>query len=178
MTRRIIGIVGVAGSGKILVRQHLADVHGFGSVSFSGPVKRMMHFGLGLTHEQIDGDLKEVVDPVMCGRHPRGISRSLINEWGRNTIGGSLWCNIWKRDVLAMAGDVFAEDVLYPDEAAAIRELGGQIWKVYRPGLNSANQGVESTHRRIVEDRLIANATTIPDLLASGDARVMQMKET
>lgn len=180
MKRQIIGIVGVAGSGKTLVWRHLVEQYGFQKVSFSAPAKRMLVHGLGLPAEQIDGDDKERPDPLLCGRTGRQLTRSIISDWGRRHVGRAIWCNIWRRDasqIVGLDGNVLADDVRYPDEADVIRELGGQIWRVYRPGLNSAGQATENAQKGIEEDHLLANATTIPDLLVSVDALVKQMME-
>lgn len=178
MGRHIIGIVGVAGSGKTLVWRHLIEKHGFAKVSFAGPVRKMLIDGLGLPAEMVEGDGKETPEPMLCGRTGRQLTRTLINDWGRKQVGRALWCNIWMRDAIALDGSVVADDVRHPDEAAVIRALGGEIWKVYRPGLNSSDQATENAQRGIEEDRLLANATSIPDLIRSVDALVEQLKET
>lgn len=177
MAHAIIGIVGVAGSGKKIVWEHLASHHGFARVAFSAPAKRMLQAGFGLTPDQIEGENREKADPVLCWRNPRHLTRTLINDWGRKQIGHGVWCNLWRRDALALDCNVFADDVRYPDEAAVIRELGGEIWKVYRPGLAASDQSSEGHQRGITEDRLLANATSIPDLLKSVDMLVEQLME-
>lgn len=177
MARRIIGIVGIAGSGKTIVRQRLIEAHGFRQLSFSAGAKRMLHFGLGIEPACIDGDRREFLDPHLCSRSGRELTRSLL-DWGRRRVGAELWCNVWRRDAMALDGDVLADDVLSSGEAAAVRSLGGEIWKVFRPGLNPADIGTENAQAAIEEDRLFANATTIADLIASVDALVQQVKET
>jgi hypothetical protein len=171
MNRRIIGIVGVPGSGKILVSNHLQERYRYTLVKFSAPVRRMLQHGLGLSPTQVDGDRKDTPDPELCWKTPRGLQRYLISDFGRKFVGPGFWCGLWKREVMGVDGDVLADDVLRADEAAVIRSLGGEIWKVFRPGLKP-DEATEATQRGIEEDHLLMNATTIPDLLASVDALV------
>jgi dephospho-CoA kinase len=49
MTRKIVAILGVAGSGKTLVARHLVEAYGFQRTRFAGPLKNMLKVGLGLT---------------------------------------------------------------------------------------------------------------------------------
>lgn len=163
----LIGIVGIAGSGKTLVAKHLVERHGYTRMRFADPLKRMLRDGLGLSDEEVDGDLKMTPNPVFSGKTPRYLMQTLGTEWGRKRVSNDIWVNIWKRDA-ALAGPlVVVDDVRFPNEADAIRSLGGVIWRVYRPGLVTGAHWSERAQAEITEDTLISNATTITALLAS-----------
>lgn len=58
---KIIGIVGRRRAGKDLVASHLLQ-KGYENKKFVGPMKNALKALFDLSHEQVEGDLKEVVD--------------------------------------------------------------------------------------------------------------------
>jgi hypothetical protein len=58
------------------------------------------------------------------------------------------------------------DDVRFPNEAAMIRELGGELWRIERPGIaydgdHESEGGLED----ITPDRVIVNDGSIDQLL-------------
>lgn len=173
----VVGILGVAGSGKTLVAKHLVDRYGFQRTRFAGPLKAMLKVGFGLTDEELDGQDKLQALPQLGGTTPRHMMQTLGHDWGRRMIHADIWANAWKRDVLSRDGLIVADDLRYPNEAQAIRDVGGVIWRVYRPGLQTMDHGSEKAQTRIVEDELINNATSIPDMIKSVDYLAQRLLE-
>lgn len=136
---RIIALSGLAQAGKSTVASFLEEI-GFVRVRFAGLLKGMLR-GLGLTDRHIEGDLKEVPCDLLCGKTPRQAMQDLGTGWGRDMIGEDLWTNVWTESVLASidqgARGVVAEDCRFPNEVAAVQRLGGQLWRVERPGLTA-----------------------------------------
>lgn len=165
--RVLIGIIGVAGSGKTLVAKHLIDRYGFARRRFAEPIKRMLRSGLGLSDAQLDGADKLQTLPEFGGATPRLLMQTLGTDWGRRHVHPDIWVECWRRDVLAAGSLVVCDDVRFPNEAAAVKALGGTLWRVYRPGLNTMDHASERSQRDLVEDALLNNATTIGDLLRS-----------
>ena len=165
----LIGVLGVAGSGKTLVAKRLVDRYGFHRMRFADPLKRMLRDGLGLSEDEVDGDLKMTPNAVFDGHTPRYLMQTLGTEWGRRRVSQDIWVNIWKRDAALVDGNIVVDDVRFPNEALAIRALGGIIWRVYRPGLSAGPHMSERAQMEIEEDRLISNATTVDALWASID---------
>ena len=137
--RTIIAFTGLAGSGKTTAAKYLCTRHGFERVRFAGPLKDMMR-ALGLSEREIEGDLKEKPCDLLCGRTPRHGMQTLGSEW-RDLIDRDLWTRIWRRRVeaLAPAVPVVVDDCRFPHEVDAIRELGGLLVKVERPGLTAGS---------------------------------------
>lgn len=142
----LIGITGLAGSGKSEVFRILEAEFGFTRVKFAGPLKNMLRTmleGAGFCEDDrermIEGDLKEVVIPEL-GVTPRHLMVTLGTEWGRDLVHPEIWTRLW-----AMEADrhvrVAADDTRFPNEVDLIRARGGQIWRIERPGL------VAGTHR-------------------------------
>lgn len=61
---------------------------------------------------------------------------------------------------------VVVTDVRYPNEAQRVRELGGQVWEIIRPGLNSDGHSSEIPLPRELVDLVIDNDGTLEDLSA------------
>jgi len=177
MTKRIVGIVGIAGSGKTLVARHMVERHGFVRSRFAAPLKAMLMVGLGLTEAQVDGDQKTAPLAVAGGCTARHLMQMLGTEWGRRMVHSDLWVNRWRElTALSDAAEMVVDDVRFPNEAAAIRAEGGQIWRIVRPGLATMDHPSERGGRQIEEDVLIANATTIPEMLRSVDSAVARIR--
>ena len=134
MTRLIVGFTGQIGAGKSEAAKELHRI-GFTRVRFAGPLKAMMA-SLGLTEDEIDGKLKEAPCELLCGKTPRFAMQTIGTEWGRDMIGSELWVNAWKRSVSQVPAfiPVVVDDVRFPNEATAIRELGGVLVRVERSG--------------------------------------------
>ena len=59
----------------------------------------------------------------------RDLMQTLGTEWGRFRINQELWVAMWTAKVRHAGGmRIIADDVRFPNEAAAIRAMGGQLW--------------------------------------------------
>lgn len=128
----IVAFTGVAGSGKSTATRHLVERHGYTLVKFAGPLKDMMR-AIGLDERQIEGDLKETPCEWLQGKTPRHAMQTLGTQWGRDCIGKDFWLELWRRRVeivFADGGRVVTDDCRFPNEAQAIRRLGGDIYKI------------------------------------------------
>jgi hypothetical protein len=74
------------------------------------------------------------------------------------------------------AGDkVVITDVRFPNEADAIKALGGQIWRVKRLGVGAVNGHVSETAMDgYPVDQIFVNNGSIDDLMALLQARMRQ----
>jgi hypothetical protein len=108
-------------------------------------------------------------------------------EWGRNLIDQDLWANTWGRGI-EDGESVMNDSVRFPNEAAAIRALGGVVIMIKRPGTKPAKfkwgklgeflfdkfgllWGVHDSERidRIKPDFVIHNDSNIEQLYADLD---------
>lgn len=173
---RTIGFCGPAGAGKSTAAEHLMRHWRFQRVRFAGPLKAMM-LALGLDPAQVDGDRKEEPSPLLCGRTPRQAMQWLGTEWGRNLIGSEFWIAAWRAAVertppICRHPDdsfalIVADDVRFANEAKAIRDRGGIVVRIERPGAGSASGGDHASERMdFVPDRVIRNTG---DIVAFGE---------
>lgn len=125
---RMVALTGLAGSGKSTATRYLVERHGYTLVKFAGPLKDMMR-AIGFDDEEIEGGLKETPLEMLCGKTPRHAMQTLGTEWGRNCIGEDFWVNVWRMQA-AQHKRVVVDDCRFPNEADAIRKLGGMIIKL------------------------------------------------
>lgn len=162
----VLGLTGLAKSGKSTVADHLIQRWGFRREKFAAPLKDMLR-AIGLTDAEIEGDKKEVPCDLLCGATPRHAMQTLGTDWGRLLVHQNLWTAAWSRR--AGTGLVIADDCRFTNEAAAVRALGGAIIRIERPGLTTGGHASEQEMARIQPDTTILNDGTVNELLAQVD---------
>lgn len=117
---------------------------------------------------------KENVVPEI-NKTSRYVQQTLGTEWGRNLIGQNLWVKAMQRQVerhREQGVSVAIDDVRFFNEAQMIKSLGGQVWKIMRPGLipprDHASEG--SLNNWDGFDHVIVNDGTVQDLREKIDA--------
>lgn len=167
---RIIGLTGQAATGKDTVRYMLEEDHGFDGLAFADPIRQMI--GELLTSNgfdtvwMYDRDHKECPIPGL-GASYRELAQRL-GDWGR-AIHPDFWVNIAANFVseLQQRGDhlIIISDVRFVNEARWIREAGGQIWRLERPGVASVrDHESERQVAQVLADHTIHNTGTMEDL--------------
>lgn len=187
--RRVIGFCGPAGAGKSTAADRLVRRWRFSRVRFAGPLKAMMR-ALGLSEAQVDGDLKESPCELLCGRTPRQAMQWLGTEWGREKIDQNFWISAWRAAVdavtpLCREPDldspvrlIVADDVRFPNEAAAIRAMGGIVVCIERPGAGSTSGVGHASERLEFEpDAVIINAGDVAALHRAIDDFALSIRE-
>ena len=164
----LIAITGLAGSGKSTIARVLTEHYYYQRVRFADPLKRMLS-ALGLSHAELDGDLKETPSELLLGATPRHAMQTLGTEWGRNLIGQDIWTTTWKgivRTEVQRGYKVVCDDLRFLNEAVAVRALGGEIWSVRRPGVEMRfSHQSEAEMSRISFDKRFTNDAAIGDLV-------------
>lgn len=136
---------------------------------FAQFLKAMMHtlllrLGIDPTTSlaMIDGDLKEMPVPQLCGKSTRHAMQTLGTEWGRDCIDKDFWVQATLRGAVA-AGKAVISDVRFKNEAAAIKEHGGVLVQIVR---DAAPNGDSHTSEKIdfTPDYTILNNGTIEEL--------------
>lgn len=125
------------GCGKSTAARFLQS-QGFDVVSFAAPLRSMVFsllLDLGYTSGEAFVLLHERKEEVLpdLGVSTRHLLRTLGTEWGRTCVHPQLWLMSF-RSRLAGLQLVVVDDVRFPNEAQLIQQLGGQVWKVLRPG--------------------------------------------
>ena len=143
----LIGLSGFARSGKDTVAGMLMGVHGFDNIAFANKIKDLLYqtnplvwVGEGYTlyvQDIVDDigweDAKAVKDVRRLLQKTGVAARDLFGEsfWIDQVLGG---LDLNKKYVIT--------DVRFNNEADKIKSLGGQLWRINRPGVGPANSHV------------------------------------
>lgn len=148
----IIGLSGWARSGKDTVADILVKNHGFTKLSFAQPMRDALYaLNPRVNFSEYDElqRLRDVIDThswdnykdTEYGDEIRGLMQRFGTEVGRSLFGQDFWVNQALRKIPEGANVVIA-DTRFLNEAQAIENLGGAVWRVNRPGVVAANDHV------------------------------------
>jgi hypothetical protein len=141
---------------------------GFTQIAFADPLYECVSKITGLPVDRLkDRDVKETVIPWL-GKSPRQLLQTLGTEWGRGTIHPEIWIRI-AMDRASRHANVVVTDVRFDNEAQAIVDAGGEVWRVARPGWRClADDAASHPSEAGVSDHLIArivdNSGSLDDL--------------
>jgi hypothetical protein len=163
----IIGLSGYARSGKDTVAELLCLNYEFSRISFAEP---MRHAILTL-NPKLDSithvsNLVEDYGWDVAKQNPevRRLLQVFGTDVGRSMFGENVWVDMAFRNVEPESRIVVA-DVRFPNEADAIRKLGGVVWRINRRN-HSAVNGHASEHAmdNYMFNHVIYNDGTLDDL--------------
>jgi hypothetical protein len=163
----IIGLSGYAQSGKDSTAELLCLNYQYRRVSFADPIRT----GLLRLNPKLDSltHLQEYIDDFgwdNAKHNPevRRLMQRFGTEVGRKMFGEDFWIKMALRD-LRKDERIVISDVRYPNEAEAIKQLGGQVWRINRHN-HSAVNGHASEHAmdNYMFNHVIYNDGTIDDL--------------
>lgn len=169
---KLIGIYSPATqSGKSFAANVLAQ-HGFASMSFAEPIKRMgVEFLMSFGYEKDQAvrfvfvDKEKFIPEINCT--PRHMLQTLGTDWGRRCIDERIWLtSMQARIVKNLRGitiGVVIDDVRFENEAKMIKDMGGEMWKIIRPSIVNKSTHVSEGQLDNWDgfDRIIENSGTI-----------------
>lgn len=133
---KIIGFAGLKGAGKDTAASVLIDEFGFTNLKMAGGLKAMTYAYLSYigvpdhtAYRLVDGDLKETPHEAFAGKTSRLFQQVLGTECGRTYFGIDFWVDAFKAATKTHS-KVVCTDVRFPNEVAAIRELGGEVYRI------------------------------------------------
>lgn len=179
----IIGLAGPARSGKDTIADVLAEITP-GTVeqdAFADRLKLIAAISLGFSDDVgIAGvrrwadRLKEEESLAIVGPRATVTSkisgREFLQRLGAEAIRGVLGADVlvdavpFDRDGVDL---LVLTDVRFENEAEAIRDRGGEIWRVYRPGTGGMRHVSERPLPTDLIDREVDNSGSIADLYAT-----------
>lgn len=178
----IIGLSGLAGSGKSTVAKYLANDRDCYTLALADPMKEFCQKIFEFSDEQLWGpseyrnavDLRYKRDRIHY-LTPRHALQTLGTEWGRACY-EDVWVDYGIRrakNVLWNYPDhypaVVIEDIRFQNELAAVRRAGGEVWRIVRPGTEglvgeAAQHASENDIQEGDCDRIILNKGSLEDL--------------
>ena len=174
----VIGLYSsVPQQGKSTAAQILVEKHGYRKLSFAFTLKRMVHSFLtyhGYRDEDaeqfLNGSKKDMVLERVSGMPTtRHLLVTLGTEWGRNMIHQDIWLDNWISIAGAWARSgqpVVADDMRFPNEYQAIKELGGRVVRIERGEISEEEaygrfNMTEGRLNGVKFDRLIRNTSDL-----------------
>lgn len=142
---RIIGLTGLANTGKDTTADFLCKHYNFKKISFAQPIRDGLEAMLGVsTAQMMDREKKEEIIPIY-GKSPRQLMQTLGTEWGRTHVASDVWLRaaavkIANIESTGWYSGVVISDVRFPNEVAWVRTVG-EAWFIEREG-----GGLASTH--------------------------------
>jgi hypothetical protein len=157
----LIGITGLAGSGKDTLADGIAAIDVYVKYSLADPIKAAINtmFGFGPVH-WTDREWKEKPIPWLgetAQRSPRFLAQTLGTEWGRQIIHPEIWLRIadQKFQRISQTGTMqggrimgmgmIVPDIRFDNEAKWIKDNGGLLLKVERPDLEEISENSHAT---------------------------------
>jgi hypothetical protein len=159
--------------GKTTIAEYLRSAFGFKRVRFAGPLKAMataLFTSIGFDEDEVyrmvEGDKKDLPVPGFEFR-PRDIMQTLGTDWGREMMQKDLWIKsaVARIERLTDAGySVVVDDLRFPNEYAALRDLGARLVHVRRPGVTGGSERYEGQLDDAYWDLKLLNDGEIDDL--------------
>lgn len=153
-------------AGKSTVANLLRD-DGYLRMSFADPLKTIadkFFDVIGVDPFNLIGKDRPVPTWVDIKVTPRHVWQTLGTEWGRNAIDPDLWVKIAKYRVALMQKQndgysvpIVFDDVRFLNEFDAIKAMGGEMWVVNRPGIESNGHVSDGLLTDQMFDRAVMN---------------------
>lgn len=174
----VIGLAGLARSGKDSVADTMAQIMGADRYAFAEPLKTMLTSVFG-PHFHI-GDRERLCPEA--GVSYRHLMQTLGTEWGRDQVGKDLWVNLVERRYNAQKASadqasarngrtsrytMILSDVRFASEAQWVKLQGGLVIYVERSGLtklDGSGHASEADEARLFADVTVFNDGSLADL--------------
>ncbi|MGC0252685.1 hypothetical protein [Pseudactinotalea sp. Z1748] len=181
-TPPLIGLHGYAGAGKDTVADILHDIRGYESFAFADNVREALYRLDPLVGAEVT--VRSLVDDIgwdrakwhrLYGPEVRRLMQYMGTDVGRQMFGPQVWVNALAED-LAFEGSlhegrithdslVVVSDVRFDSEAQWVRDHGGVVWHITRPGVGPLNtHSSESGISPDLIDRIIVNDSDLTKL--------------
>lgn len=175
----LIGVTGYKNSGKNAVCNILRDEFGYVITGFSDVLKSMALaidpyiyndtkgscWRLSAVVADLGWDAAKEVHPEV-----RRLLQRIGTEGVRQHLGQAAWVEAWRRSALVLLDSgqrVCVSDIRFLNEANAVKDLGGQVWRVRRPGAVSSAHASETELDEIQAGVTIHNTKALSDLADS-----------
>ena len=168
----IVGLSGYAQTGKDTVANYLVENYGFTKISFADPIREAL-YKLN-PYVRVGGmppiNLASAIDHMgweetkRFSTDVRELLQRLGTEVGREMFGQDFWVNQAMSKARQYDKVVFA-DVRFENEAEAILNAGGDVWRISKPEVSAVNRHVsESALDNYKFDREIHNLGSLEEL--------------
>jgi len=172
----IIAFTGFKRSGKSKCSAHLAK-HGLERINFKTELLNELKQSLPDLLKYWADKYKMTIDEMLENK-PCEEVRFLMQNWGtefRRSEDKNYWVNKWKKNVAGK--NVVVDDCRFLNEAKAVKDNGGVIIKIIRPGFLGDSHQSEKEINDIQADYTIFNDTDINKLIQAIDDLYVELKK-
>lgn len=147
----VVALSGYAGSGKDETARILADLYGYRRIAFADKLKELVKVIdpiVGYTDAE-DWRVSELIEAFGDTRAKKEWPeyRRLLQAVGvgcRDLFGPNFWVdqalyNIQPDELIVIT------DVRFPNEWQAVKDRGGVVWRIHRPGVGPVNNHISET---------------------------------
>lgn len=140
----LIGLTGLAGSGKDTVGEYFHNKYGYTTISFADTLKDCLSVIFGWDRKKLEGRIptdrewREQVDEWWANKLeiPHFTPRFAMTHFGtevmRNCFHDEIWVHTTERKISQSEGPIVITDVRFPNEIVMVRKFGGTIFRVKR----------------------------------------------
>ncbi|RLK22653.1 hypothetical protein DER29_0491 [Micromonospora sp. M71_S20] len=179
----LVGVMGRARAGKDTVAGRLVERYGFRRYGFADALKEAALIANPIVTpvDTVGGSLRlsDVVSAVgwESAKEHREVRRTLQQFGvGIRHLQPDFWVRVVMDEVAHRPGPVVIPDVRFPNEAAEIRQEGGILIRVTRPGQDESDQHVSETALSDVRaDHELANDADLHSLLNKVDTLALSL---
>lgn len=173
-----IGLAGKSGSGKDLIADYIGERYNYQKIAVADAIREEVntYIQYTLAREAARQDFPPTFSLVLNAfknavwdKPTTPEMRVMLQWWGtefRRSVDPHYWTNRLA-ERLKNEDSIVISDIRTPEEMVVVREAGGEIWFVERPGIGSV--GIERHYTEVAlegatYDRVIVNDSTIDDL--------------
>ncbi len=175
----VIAFMGKKLSGKTTAGKYLVEKHDYVRVRFAQTLKDML-YEFGLSHEELDGSLKEVPCVKLGGKTPVQAMQTLGTEWGRELMYPNIWVDALNREIefhMSMGLKRFViDDLRFVSEKEYLDGLrekyNVRIVRIERDGTDSGSHKSETEMDKIEVEYHINNGFLLEDFHRAVDEMV------
>ena len=166
----IIGLTGYAQSGKDTFASILVEKYGYSRIAFADKIRDFLYGINPMVGCSPTGYLQDLVNLVGWDKAKQEPQvRRLLQDLGisaRDLISEDIWVTAALSSV-SKDQRIVITDVRFENEAAMIKSMGGQLWRVKRSGVGPVNDHVsESEMDGYKVDQIFVNNGTLEELQA------------
>jgi len=157
MAKTVIGFCGFARSGKNTAADYLVREYGFTLIAFADPMREFLYAmnpivaavansATTTKYVRVQDVINEVgwdgYKATPYGQEIRELLQREGTNAGRKVLGDTVWMDEIMKRIRRAKGHVVISDVRFEDECDFIRNLGGEVIRVNRPGITSVNDHI------------------------------------
>lgn len=162
---RIVGLNGYARAGKDTVAEYLVREHGYTRVAFADTLKKFVAAVFPAVADHVSAVGWEAAKEQIEVR--RALQR--VGSAARDHIHPDIWIISLLRNLDDSDSRLVVSDVRFPNEATLIKNHGGPVLRIERPGFGPAGNDVTDTSLDLYDGffSVIDNDGSLDDLYAS-----------